>query len=80
MSNDFSRVDIYDLYLSPICQQAVADRIASNARENENIVRSLLSRWVSEVEPAVAWQKGKIIGLVPANSPVGSRPFMLAVD
>lgn len=47
---------------------------------NEATVKSLLSRWVSELEPCIAMDKrGNIIGLTLANAPLGSKPFILRV-
>ncbi len=51
---------------------------AAQAAVNEVLVRHLLSRWVSELEPAVAYDRqGRIIGLTLADAPVGSAPFIL---
>lgn len=47
-------------------------------RRNEAIVRSMLCRWVSELEPAIAFDRhNNIIGLTPAGGAVGSSPFIL---
>lgn len=55
--------------------QAVAQKTASN----ENIIRELLGRWVSELEPAVAYRNGEIIGLTIADAPIGSCPPILEI-
>lgn len=45
------------------------------AAADEACVREMLGRWVSELEPAVAYGPfGDIIGLTLAASPVGSYP------
>lgn len=56
------------------------DQILDQARDDEATVRALLSRWVSEIEPAVVFQDGKIIGLTIAGAPVGSSPFILRLS
>jgi hypothetical protein len=62
-------------------KQVIEHAIKANTARDEQIIRSLLGRWVSELVPAIAYdQFGAILGLVPANSPIGSKPFMLRVE
>lgn len=50
----------------------------AQAAVDEEIIRGLLGRWVSELEPAVARdENGKIIGLTSADAAIGSEPFIL---
>ena len=50
------------------------------ALEQDKIVRELLGRWVSEIEPAIAYSKeGRILGLTPADTPIGVKSFILPV-
>lgn len=49
-------------------------------RKDEAAVRELLGRWVSELEPAVCYHRGEIIGLTLADAPLGSKPFILRRD
>lgn len=50
-------------------------------RADEEIIRSLLGQWVSELEPAVCRNReGRVIGLCVANTEVGDRPFILTVE
>ncbi len=53
--------------------------LAARMARDEQLIRSLLERWVSELEPAIAYRNGEIIGLTPANAPLGSKPFILRV-
>jgi hypothetical protein len=64
---------IYEQWMSYIYDRACADRMA----QNEAIVRSLLERWVSGLEPSVAMRDGQIIGLCDAAAEVGSTPWIL---
>ena len=51
------------------------------ARREEQTIRRLLERWVSELEPAVArGPDGEIIGLTPANAELGTTPFILRIE
>jgi hypothetical protein len=59
-------------------KQAVQTAIRNQCQLNEAIIRSLLERWVSGLEPSVAYdRRGNIIGLCDANAPLGSKPFIL---
>ena len=49
----------------------------AKVQDNEAIICGLLSRWVSELEPAIAFENGEIIGLTLAEAQVGSKPFIL---
>lgn len=57
----------------------VVDRAVSNqSSANEVVIRGLLERWVSELEPAVAYDRcGNILGLCDKAAPLGSKPFIL---
>jgi hypothetical protein len=57
----------------------IAQESSRRAAAEEVIIRGLLSRWVSELEPAVAYRDGQIIGLTLAEAEVGSRPWILPV-
>ena len=52
-----------------------------DAREREDIVRWLLGRWVSGLEPAIAVdsRSGQIIGLCDADAISGSNPYILRI-
>lgn len=39
----------------------------AQAAADEALVKWLLSQWVSELEPAVAWRGGRIVGLTLAD-------------
>lgn len=53
----------------------------AQAAADEILVRELLGRWVSELEPAVAYDRqGRVIGLTVANAPIGSTPFVLRLS
>lgn len=52
-------------------------RKAALAAFEERAVRLLLERWVSEIEPATVYRGGVLIGLVPADTPMGVKPFIL---
>lgn len=42
------------------------------------VVRKLLERWVSELEPAIVFDRQfNVLGLAPAESEVGFKPFIL---
>ena len=46
-------------------------------RADEEVIRELLGRWVSELEPSIARDRtGRILGLVPADTPIGSKPVI----
>lgn len=64
--------DLLDRMLRAACDE--------KARRDEATIRALLGRWVSELEPAVAYRHGEVIGLTLADAPLGSRPFVLGVD
>ena len=47
---------------------------------DERIVRELLSRWVSELEPAIVYDSnGNLLGLTVADTPEGVKPFILGL-
>lgn len=52
----------------------------ARARYEEYVIRELLGRWVSELEPAVAYRDGEIVGLTIAAAPIGSAPFIMPID
>ncbi len=54
--------------------------ILAKAAHDEAVLRRLLGRWVSGLEPAVAYRNGEIIGLTVADAPIGSSPFLLEVE
>lgn len=54
-----------------------AERRAALAAFEERAMRLLLERWVSEIEPAAVYRDGVLIGLVPAETPLGVKPFIL---
>jgi hypothetical protein len=52
--------------------------VMAKAARDERRVKSLLTRWVSELEPAIAYDlRGNIIGLTLADAPVGSCPWVM---
>jgi hypothetical protein len=52
--------------------------VIGRCHRDEALVKDLLGRWVSELEPAVAYDKrGNVIGLTLADAQVGSKPFIL---
>ena len=57
-----------------IIRKAIEEQQRAAARRDEKIVRALLERWASELEPAIAMRDGKIIGLTLADAPLGSSP------
>ena len=62
-------------------QAIIEAAIAANNQRNEQIIRHLLGRWVSELKPAIAYdQGGNILGITMAEAEIGSTPFMLTVD
>ncbi len=64
--------DLLDAHLKAAVRRKLA--------RDEQIIRELLGRWVSELEPCVAYDPDfEIIGLCPANAPLGSSPFILRV-
>jgi hypothetical protein len=80
---------LFDLNSSQIAvppnQQPLQDVPLLDARDAKTardkcVVREMLGRWVSELEPALATnQRGDIIGLTMADAPVGSKPFVLRI-
>lgn len=61
----------------PLCMDAAR---AITAAYRDQIVYDLLCCWISEIEPAIAYdQDHRIIGLTPANNPVGVKPFVLGM-
>jgi hypothetical protein len=57
--------------------QARADR----AKAEEALIRRLLGCWVSEMPPAVAYdRRGNILGITIADCPLGSSPFILTIE
>lgn len=51
----------------------------AEAAENERTIKELLGRWVSELEPCVVMQCGKIVGLCDNNAQIGDNPFILRI-
>lgn len=60
-----------------IREKALGAAMRQKAAQDEQIIRDLLGRWVSELTPAVAYRNGEIIGLCDADAPAGSAPFIL---
>ena len=62
-------------------KRVLRDAVDQDAREREDIVRWLLGRWVSGLEPAVAVdsRSGQIIGLCDADAVPGSSPYILRI-
>ena len=65
--------------MSDVMERYVQEAIRLRAARDEVVIRGLLGRWVSELDPAVAWQDGRIIGLTVADSDLGTSPFILRV-
>jgi hypothetical protein len=61
-------------------ERALVRAMEAKTRRDEETVRRLLERWVSELEPAVAYRDGEIIGLTIADAPLGSCPPILRVE
>ena len=66
--------------MNEIMQAAIDRAMAAQAAHNEAVVRSLLGRWVSGLEPSIAMRNGKIIGLCDAAAPLGSIPWILDLE
>ncbi len=50
-------------------------------KSNEAKTRFLLEHWVSELEPALAFDENlNIIGLTPADTPIGIKGFILYLE
>lgn len=62
--------------LSDMIQRSIAEH---SSREEE-VVRVLLARWVSELEPVLVYHRSEIIGLTFAGVPIGSEPPILRRD
>jgi hypothetical protein len=58
----------------PASDRLVAKAQRAKSASDELIVRKLLECWVSELEPAIAYRDGKIIGLTLADAEVGGYP------
>lgn len=43
----------------------------------ERAIKSMLGRWVSECTPAVAYQRGALLGLTVEGLPIGSPMFIV---
>lgn len=48
------------------------EKYACKLAEDEKIIKELLSRWVSELEPEIVYQNNKIIGLAVADDPTAT--------
>ena len=46
------------------------------ARHDEAIIREMLGRWVSELEPSVCYRNGQVLGLCMAGDPTGHMPVV----
>lgn len=46
------------------------------ARHDEAIIREMLGRWVSELEPSVCYRNGQVMGLCMAGDPTGHMPVV----
>lgn len=51
----------------PTWKAAVRAQARAKAARDEEIVRELLGHWVSELDPAIAYQNGEVIGLCLAD-------------
>lgn len=40
---------------------------------NEDVIREMLGRWVSELEPAIVWKGYRPVALTLADIPVGAE-------
>lgn len=60
--------------------ELVREMQRQQAEHDERMVRSLLERWVSGLEPAIVYRDNKIAGLCDADAPLGSKPFVLEVE
>jgi hypothetical protein len=58
-------------------EKYIQEFIKLRVMEDEATIRDLLGRWVSGLEPAVAYRDGEIIGLTLADAEIGSRPYIL---
>ncbi len=55
--------------------------LAARMERDEQTIRLLLERWVSELEPAIArGPDGEIIGLCDSKALLGTKPFILRVE
>lgn len=52
---------------------------AERFEHQERALKSMLGRWVSELEPAQAFQNGRLIGLTITGLPIGS-PMLLVIE
>lgn len=59
-----------------IVAEFIRREICAKVRRDEETIRALLGQWVSELEPAVVYQDGEIIGLCVAGAPPGCTPFI----
>jgi hypothetical protein len=57
-----------------ILEEFVRKAVIAKAAADEIVIRRLLEQWVSGLEPAVACQDGRIIGLTLADAETGSQP------
>lgn len=64
--------------LRDLIQAETHTRLLIQAQRNEVLVKKLLSRWVSEIPPAIAIdENNNIIGLTPEDTPIGVKGFIL---
>lgn len=61
-------------------REYVAQKLRQKAEADERLVRSLLERWVSGLEPSLVMRDGEIIGLCDADAEVGSKPYVLLLN
>lgn len=63
--------------LMPPLNSHVAVLSAFRFAKQERLVRRLLERWASGLEPAIAMGKdGEILGLCDADCPLGAKPYI----
>ena len=60
--------------MTPAMKDALDRATRIKFAQDEAKIRALLSHWVSELEPAVVYHRGEIIGLTAQEMPIGSYP------
>jgi len=67
--------------LQKLMDANVGRLVQAKAQTDERKVRFLLEHWVSELEPALAIDDNhKIIGLTPADTPLGVKGFIMRLE
>jgi hypothetical protein len=54
--------------------------VRAKMAQDEAMIRGLLGRWVSGLEPAIVMRGAEVIGLCVADTMVGEKPFILLPD